>query len=36
MGNLYRSFAQCVAAKAVVEACLESNRQGNVWVPINR
>ena len=58
MGNLYRSFAQCVAAKAdgtftpdmidyptvsdgadglaFVEACLESNRQGNVWVPINR
>ena len=58
MGNLYRSFAQCVRAKAdgtfapdlidyptisdgadglaFVEACLESNRQGNVWVPINR
>ena len=57
MGNLYRSFAQCVAAKAdgtftpdmidyptvsdgadglaFVEACLESNRQGNVWFPIN-
>lgn len=58
MGNLYRSFAQCVRAKAdgtfapdlidyptisdgadglaFVEACLESNRQGNVWVSIQR
>ena len=58
MGNLYRSFAQCVAAKAdgtftpdlidyptasdgadglaFVEACLKSNRDGNVWVRIDR
>ena len=58
MGNLYRSFAQCVAAKAdgtftpdlidyptvsdgadglaFVEACLKSNRDGNVWVSIGR
>lgn len=58
MGNLYRSFAQCVAAKAdgtftpdlidyptvsdgadglaFVEACLKSNRDGNVWVSIDR
>ena len=58
MGNLYRSFAQCVSAKAAgtftpdlidyptvsdgadglafVEACLKSNRDGNVWVAIDR
>lgn len=56
MGNLYRSFAECVQAKAegsftesmidyptihegaeglaFVEACLESNRNGNVWVEL--
>ena len=56
MGNLYRSFAECICAKAegifteamidyptieegvdglaFVEACLESNRNGNVWVEL--
>ena len=54
--NLYRSFAECIHAKAAgtfteamidyptieegvdglafVEACLESNRNGNVWVEL--
>ena len=58
MGNLYRSFAQCVSAKkdgtftaemvdyptvsqgaeglAFVEACLESNQNGNTWVEFRR
>lgn len=58
MGNLYRSFTECVAAKqdgnftdsmidyptvaagaeglAFVEACLESSRNGNVWVDIKK
>lgn len=56
MGNLYRSFAQCIGAKisgsfnetmidyptisdgaeglAFVEACLDSSRNGNVWVEL--
>ena len=56
MGNLYRSFTECVAARqngsfmpemidfptiddgveglAFVEACLESNKNGNVWVEV--
>ena len=56
MGNLYRSFVECVRAKNAgtftadmidfptvhdgaegvrfVHACLESNRQGNVWVEL--
>ena len=56
MGNLYRSFTECIAAKqdgsfapemidyptiddgaeglAFIEACLESNRNGNIWVEV--
>lgn len=56
MGNLYRSFTECVAARqngsfksemidfptiddgveglAFIEACLESNKNGNVWVEV--
>ena len=56
MGNLYRSFVECIRAKNAgtftadmidfptvhdgaegvrfVHACLESNRQGNVWVEL--
>ncbi len=56
MGNLYRSFAECIIAKengtftadmidyptieegveglAFVEACLESSRNGNIWVDV--
>jgi len=58
MGNLYRSFTECLQAKengtfdeamidyptvdagvdglAFVEACLESNRNGNVWVELQK
>ncbi len=58
MGNLYRSFTECINAKkdgsftadmvdyptiedgveglAFVEACLESNKNGNVWVEVKR
>ena len=58
MGNLYRSFAECIRAKqegtfrpemadypavsqgaeglAFVEACLESNKNGNTWVELER
>lgn len=56
MGNLYRSFTECILAKengtmtedmidyptiqagaeglAFIEACLESNKNGNVWVEV--
>ena len=56
MGNLYRSFTECVEAKqagnfapdmidyptiddgaeglAFIEACLESNKNGNIWVDV--
>lgn len=56
MGNLYRSFTECILAKengtmtedmidyptitagveglAFIEACLESNKKGNVWVEV--
>lgn len=58
MGNLYRSFTECVIAKqngsftdsmidyptvadgadglAFVEACLESSKNGNIWVDIKK
>lgn len=58
MGNLYRSFIECVAAKqdgtftdamidyptvaagaeglAFVEACLESSKNGNIWVGVKK
>ena len=58
MGNLYRSFIECINAKndgtftpdmidyptveagaeglAFVEACLESNKNGNVWVEVQK